>query len=138
MDIVIRDGCENMDWDAVAAMLATAYWSEGIQKEEVQKGAVNSALTVGAFSKKEQVGYLRVISDKTRFAYILDVFVKPEFRKKGIAGRMLNHTLDHPEFTGIYQWMLITRDAHKLYKKHGFVPITRTDDWMEIKKPKNR
>lgn len=133
-DIVIREGYSAMDWPAVTAMLTTAYWSEGIEQQEVCKGARHSALVVGAFDGERQVGYLRVISDKTRFAYILDVFVQADYRGCGVAVQLMDFALSHPDFTDVRLWLLITRNAHALYEKCGFVPLTRAGDWLEIRK----
>jgi len=92
-------------------------------------------LVVGVFSKDEgQIGYARVISDKTRFAYITDVYIEENFRKKGIGQKIINYILAHEELTDVYQWLLITRDAHGVYNKVGFNPVTRPLDWMEIRK----
>jgi GNAT superfamily N-acetyltransferase len=131
---VIKLGYANMDFTKVTAMLATSYWTPGIKIDEVKKGAKNSALLVGVFNKREQIGYARVISDKIRFAYILDVFVDERYRKKGIGQLMINKILNHPDLKDVYQWMLITRDAHGVYGKSGFKPLTRANDWMEIRK----
>lgn len=133
--ITMKDGLENMDFVRVTEMLAGAYWSRGIKIDEVTKGARNSALVVGAFADdQEQIGYARVISDKTRFAYILDVFVDERYRRQGIGQKMVNYLLTHPELSDVYQWLLITRDAHGVYSKVGFKPVSRPLDWMEIRK----
>ena len=134
-DIIIKDGIENMDFGKVTKMLANSFWSPEIKIEEVKKGAINSALVVGVFSKDEgQIGYARVISDKTRFAYITDVYIEENFRKKGIGQKIINSILAHEELIDVYQWLLITRDAHGVYNKVGFNPVTRPLDWMEIRK----
>lgn len=66
-------------------MLKDAWWSKGITISEVMQGAKNSALVVGVFTNDGlQIGYSRVVSDKTRFAYILDVYVDERYRRKGI------------------------------------------------------
>ena len=134
-DIIIKDGIENMDFEKVTKMLSNSFWSPEIKFDEVKKGAINSALVVGAFSKDEgQIGYARVISDKTRFAYITDVYIEENFRKKGIGQKIINSILAHEELIDVYQWLLITRDAHGVYNKVGFNPVTRPLDWMEIRK----
>jgi GNAT superfamily N-acetyltransferase len=123
-----------MDFDKATDMLKDAFWCIGIKKKEVLQGAKNSALLVGAFTKDNtQIGYSRVISDKTRFAYILDVIVDEHYRKQGIGRAMIGHILKHPDLKDVYQWLLITKDAHGVYKKAGFNPITRPVDWMEIR-----
>jgi len=128
----IRYGFENMDYVKVTEMLSHAFWSPGIGIDEVKKGASNSALVLGVFYNQEQIAYSRVISDKTRFAYILDVYVDERYRKNGIGQLMINSILKHDDLKDLYQWLLITRDAHGVYAKSGFKPLSQTDKWMEI------
>jgi GNAT superfamily N-acetyltransferase len=133
----IRIGNETMDFGAVTSMLADAYWCKGISREEVEESARNSAIVVGAFTEDgQQVGYARAISDKLRFAYILDVIVLEPYRGKGAAKAMMDRMIHGPEMSRVYQWLLITRDAHKFYEKLGFVVTSRPLDWMEIRKPR--
>lgn len=134
MDIIISNGYENMDFVKVTEMLSNAFWCPGIKIDEVKKGALNSAFVVGAYIEGNiQVGYARVISDKTRFAYICDVMVDENYRKMGIGQRMINYILSHEELDDVYQWLLITKDAHGVYKKSGFEPISRPESWMELR-----
>ena len=133
-NIIIKDEIENIDFEKVTKMLANSFWSPQIKISEVKKGAMNSALVVGAFLEDEgQIGYARVISDKTRFAYITDVYIDEKFRKKGIGQKMINCILNHKELSDVYQWLLITKDAHGVYSKVGFNPVSRPLDWMEIR-----
>src|SRR3990172_3297060 len=93
----IDDSIERIDFDQVRNMLKNAFWSKGIGIEEIKKGASNSALVVAAYDTDHSIaGYLRVISDKTRFAYILDVYVDEQHRHKGIARAMVRFAQNHP------------------------------------------
>ncbi|WP_316569266.1 GNAT family N-acetyltransferase [Neobacillus sp. YIM B06451] len=132
--ITIKEGLKNMDFEKVTEMLSNAFWCKGIKVDEVIKGAENSALVVGVFIDNNQIGYARVISDKTRFAYILDVYVHEDFRRNGLGQKMVQYILSHEELKEVYQWLLITKDAHGVYSKVGFNPISRPLDWMEIRK----
>ena len=124
-----------MDFEKVTELLSNAFWCPGIEIDEVKKGATNSALVVGAFThENSQVGYARVISDKTRFAYIVDVYVDGDYRKKGIAQELIKYIFSHHELKEVYQWLLITKDAHGVYSKVGFQPISHPFAWMEIRK----
>lgn len=135
--VTIKSGYENMDFKAVADLLSRAFWSPGIKQKEVEQGAQNSALVVGAFTEgRKQIGYARVISDKTRFAYILDVFVHEDYRRRGIGREIIRSILNSRELKDVYQWLLITRDSHEFYKKSGFSAIRRANDWMEIRAPR--
>ena len=132
-ELVVKDGAAEMDFERVRGMLAESYWSPGISRAEVVQGAENSALVVGAFLDGLQIAYARVISDTTRFAYILDVYVAEEHRRKGVCRTMMRHILTHRALKDVYQWLLITKDAHAVYRALGFAPVSRQTDWMEIR-----
>lgn len=131
-EFTIKDAYENMDFKAVTAMLTYAYWSPGIGQAEVEQGARNSALVVGAFDPAgKQIGYARVVSDKTRFAYLMDLIVHESRRRKGIGRAMVNHIMAHSSLKGVYQWVLKTKDAQGVYEKLGFGPLAHPEYWME-------
>ncbi len=112
-------------------MLAETYWSPGITKNEIEKGIRNSALVVGAYDTSgRQVGFCRVISDRTRFAYLLDVVIAPDARHNGIGQAMVRFAVTHPDLQDVYQWLLKTSDAHGVYGKCGFEPISDPEKWM--------
>jgi ribosomal protein S18 acetylase RimI-like enzyme len=136
-EYIIKAGYSEMDFDKITLMLKDALWCVGIKKNEVIQGAKNSALLVGAFTTDNiQVGFLRVVSDKTRFAYILDVIVDENYRKQGIGQAMVRFLIGHPDLKDVYQWVLLTKDAHGVYKKTGFTPIANPEGWMEIRHPR--
>jgi ribosomal protein S18 acetylase RimI-like enzyme len=125
----ISSDIRRIDWERVHAWLASSYWTPGIALERVRRGGENSALVLGAFREDEQAGYLRVISDKTRFAYLCDVWVHEEHRGKGLARRMVRVALEHPDFATV-NWLLATLDAHGVYEKLGFKPLQNPERWM--------
>jgi len=134
VDYYFKAGFDEMDFDIVTGFLTKAYWSLGIGKDEVIRAAQNSALVVGAFTGDgRQIGYLRVISDKTKFAYVLDVIVDEDRRKQGIGQAMLKYMLAHPDLKSVGKWALLTSTAHGVYRKLGFAPVDRPNDWMELK-----
>lgn len=136
-NIKIIDDIQKIDFVKVTQMLKDAWWSKGIDINEVKQGVDNSALVVGVFTPEGiQVGYSRVISDKTRFAYILDVYVDKNARKQGIGQAMIKFIFNHPELKDVYQWLLITKDAHGVYSKVGFKPLENPEKWMEIRNPR--
>lgn len=134
-EVIIKDGIEEMDFEKVTEMLSKADWSPGIKIDEVKKGAYNSSLVVGAFLPDgTQIAYSRVVSDRTRFAYIMDVYVHKNHRKKGIGQNMLKYIISHNYLKDVYQWLLRTDDAHDVYGKIGFEPVPHPEEFMEIKK----
>ncbi len=132
----IRDDIKRIKFEKVTEWLASTYWSPGIKRDEVERGAKNSSLVIGTYtSEGKQVGYARLASDKTRFAYIMDVFVEPTHRLKGVAQAMIRFAMEHPDHKPVYQWLLATHDAQKTYEKVGFKPLENPERWMRIKKP---
>jgi GNAT superfamily N-acetyltransferase len=138
IELILVDDPERIDFDKVTALLAGAYWSPGIGRSEVVFGARHSTLVVGAYLQDELVGYLRVISDRARFAYLVDVIVDPGYRGQGIGQAMVRYALNHERLKAVYQWLLRTRDAHGVYSRFGFINIDQPDRWMvrQTERPK--
>jgi GNAT superfamily N-acetyltransferase len=128
-DWELSSDLSRIDWPRVHGWLSSSYWSPGISLERVKRGAENSALVLGAFVGVEQVGFLRVVSDKSRFAYICDVWVDEKHRAKGLARGMVQFALNHPDFTTV-NWLLATVDAHGVYAKLGFTPLSNPERFM--------
>lgn len=128
----IDDSLERIDFTRVHAWLASTYWSPNIPRERVERAAQHSSLVVGAYSGAEQAAYLRVVSDRTTFAWVCDVFVDEAHRKRGLAKAMVRFALDHPEHQGIRRWLLATRDAHDVYRAVGFEMLSNPERWMFI------
>jgi GNAT superfamily N-acetyltransferase len=78
-----------------------------------------------------------VISDRTAFAYVLDVFVDEGFRMQGIGLAMVKHILACQDLKSVRRWLLFTQDAHEVYKKVGFQATLRANGLMEIIKQRN-
>jgi len=126
-------GNENMNFENVTEMLSDAFWCVGIKITEVKEAAKNSAVVVGIKYRGQQISYARVISDKTRFAYICDVYVHEKFRGNGLCKAMIDHILSCSELKAVYQWVLVTKDAHQIYEKSGFRKLENPEIWMEIR-----
>jgi len=124
------------DIDAVAAhaFLTRAYWSEGIPLALVERAIANS-LCIALRDGQGQVGFARVVTDRTTFAYLCDVYVLDAHRGRGLATWMIETLLAHPDLQGLRRFMLFTRDAHALYAGHGFAPLATPQRGMEIVRP---
>lgn len=132
------DDKSRLNFETLEKWLSKTYWSPNIKAEEIKKGSLNSTMVVGCYLGSEQVGFLRLVSDKTRFGYIMDVYVDVAHRKKGIAKNMILFAIRNPELEDVYQWFLATRGSHSVYKKVGFSPLINSERWMEFRKEKIR
>ena len=111
-----------------------SYWAKGISFSLVERSVQNS-LNFGVYHQEEQVGYARVISDFATFAYLCDVFILANYRGHGLAKWLMHCILNHPGLQGLRRFMLMTRDAHGLYRESGFTDLKNPPDVMEIAKP---
>ncbi|MBN2178507.1 MAG: GNAT family N-acetyltransferase [Deltaproteobacteria bacterium] len=136
MELEISSDQDKLRISDIRAMLSNAFWSLGITEKEISKGIQNSALVVGAYKNKQQVGFLRVVSDKIRFAYIMDVIVSENYRREGISRKMVQFAMEHNEMKDVYQWLLRTKDAHGVYEKFGFQKLQDPELWMSLIKPR--
>ena len=123
-----------LDVEAIHAFLSKTYWSPGIPRYIVQR-AIDNSLCFGVLLEGQQVAFARLVTDKTTFAYLADVYVLEEHRGRGLSRRMMDAIMAHPELQGLRRMMLATRDAHGLYAKFGFKPLAAPDRIMEIHVP---
>jgi len=123
-----------LDLHAVHEFLTNSYWARGIPLETVKRSLENS-LCFGIYRTAVQVGFARVITDRATFAYLADVFVLSEYRGRGLSRWLLECILQHPDLQGLRRWMLVTQDAHGLYRRYGFTSLQAAERWMEIHRP---
>ncbi|MBQ0958290.1 GNAT family N-acetyltransferase [Ideonella sp. 4Y11] len=128
--IEVSDDPARIDLDAVHAFLSRSYWSPGIAREKVAR-AIAHSMCFGVYDDGAQVGFARVITDRSSFAYLADVYVLESHRGRGLARQLLGAITGHPELQGLRRWLLATRDAHALYRLFGFGPPAAPDRLME-------
>jgi GNAT superfamily N-acetyltransferase len=123
-----------LDRPAMREFLAASYWSPGIPQDVLDR-ALEGSLCFGLYEGRRQIGFARAITDRATFAYVADVYVLEEYRGRGLALWLMQTVMEHPELQGLRRWMLLTRDAHALYRKVGFVDVARPERIMEIARP---
>lgn len=70
----------DLDIELIYSVVASTYWAKGISFSIFKKSLENS-LVFGAYDEhNKQVGFARVVTDKSTFAYLCDVFVLENFR----------------------------------------------------------
>lgn len=105
-------------------------WAVGIGRDVVER-AIDNSLCFGAYLDGRQVGFARVISDYATFANLVDVFVLPAYRGRGISKHMMEAVMAHPSLQGLRRFTLATFDAHGLYRRFGFTAPGRPELLME-------
>lgn len=96
-----------------------SYWSQNIPLATVE-AYIPHSLCFGLYETEEQIGFARLITDYTTFAYMADVFIIPTFRGRSLGKWLIQSILSHPQLQGLRRWFLFTEDAHELYQQYGF------------------
>lgn len=122
---------ERLNRALIRDFLAGSYWAPGIPSAIVDR-SIEGALCFGIYEGYAQVGFARVITDRATFAYLADVFVLESHRGRGLAVWLMEVVMGHPELQNLRRWILMTRDAHGLYRKFGFREIADAGRCMEI------
>lgn len=120
--------------EMVHEFLANSYWAKGIPMTTLRRSIENS-ICFGLYFSSQQIGFARVISDCATFAYLADVFILPAYRGRGLSKWLMECILAHPDLQGLRRWVLVTRDAHRLYVNYGFTTMKNPQRWMEIHDP---
>lgn len=111
-----------------------SYWAAGIPRSTVEN-AMDHSLCFGLYRAGAQVGFARVVTDRSTFAYLCDVFVEDGSRGAGLGEWLVSCVLAHPELQGLRRICLMTRDAHGLYERFGFRPMPDPSRYLEIHRP---
>lgn len=119
---------------AIHAYLSRSYWAEGIPLELVKR-SLEGSLCFGLYHRGAQVGLARLITDRATFAYLCDVYVLEEHRGQGLGEALMEALHAHPDLQGLRRFVLVTRDAHELYRRFGWSSLARSEGYMEITRP---
>lgn len=124
-----------VDLDFVHEYLSRrSYWAQGIPRDVVAASIAGSLPFVVADATR-QIGFARVITDEATFAYLADVFIDDEFQGAGLGKWLIATIMAHPALGRLRRWVLVTRDAHGLYARHGFVALAAPERYMERNDP---
>jgi GNAT superfamily N-acetyltransferase len=111
-----------------------SYWARGRSRQTVERSLAHS-ITLGGYLHGTMIGFARVVTDRATFAWLCDVFVMPEHRRRGVGKALLTAAVEHPDLQTIQRFVLATTDAHDLYRRFGFEILDRPDRWMIRRRP---
>ena len=135
LDYTISTDIKKMDFAMIHRFLSHSYWAKGIP-ENVLMNAMDNSLCFGLFKHNDtqndvQVAFARMITDKSTFAYLADVFVLPDYREQNLSTKLLDAVISHPDLQGLRRLMLATLDAHGLYEKYDFKSLDHAETFMQ-------
>ncbi|MFG3697871.1 GNAT family N-acetyltransferase [Micromonospora sp. NPDC047620] len=125
---------DRIDLDRVHHWLSTdAYWAIGRDRETVAR-ALAGSVAFGVYRPGDgrQVAVARAVTDGATFAWLCDVYVDPGERGRGLGTWLAGAVRDHLAGLGVRRILLATFDAHEVYAKVGFAPVTDPHHWMQL------
>lgn len=127
--LIITTDLNGIDIDFITTEIQATYWAKDRSKDQILKSIKNSFF-FSMFYEKKQIGFARVITDYSTFAYLCDVLITQNYQNKGYGKILLNTVLTHQELSTV-KWLLRTKDAHRFYKEFGFIKTERPERYME-------
>jgi GNAT superfamily N-acetyltransferase len=130
-DYVVTDDRAAVDLGVVQSFLANdSYWATGRTREQqARANELSTCFSVLHEPDGKFVGFARVLSDDVGFGWVADVFVLEPHRGHGVAVFLMQCVVE--SFQHLPRLVLGTRDAHGVYEKVGFGPLSRVERWME-------
>lgn len=130
-DFVISTDKDKLQLDVIQDYMENeAYWTIGRTRAMTEK-TIQYSLCFGVYHQNEQIGFARVVTDYTLFAYLCDVFILPAHQGQGLGKWLTEVILSYLDEEGVRWTMLATRDAHELYEQYGdFQKLYLPEKWM--------
>lgn len=129
----ISTDTNKLDLDRTLAFLHDTFWAKTLTMDRLHRAIANS-LCAGVYHQGKQVGFARLVTDYATFAYLTDVYVLEEHRRRGLALAMAELLVQHPAVAEVDHFALLTLDAQALYQKVGFSLSPHPSLWMELLK----
>ena len=98
-----------------------SYWAKGRPLGTVERLVSEASRVVGLYDDDRLVGFCRVVTDGTAFAWLADVYVLGDYRGRGLGVELVREAIEGSAFRDL-PWYLNTVDAQGLYAKLGFGP----------------
>ena len=109
-----------------------AYWALGREPEIIKNSFLNSIPISAIGENGEFLGVGRLVTDGHTFGWLCDVYVHPDFRGLGVGHAITKAAIEYFKGSPKFRLILITKDAHRVYKDCGFSGLSSPEKWMAI------
>jgi predicted GNAT family acetyltransferase len=116
-DITYSQTIDGVDWAQLTADLQADDFDNGRTPDELRRSFENSAVVAFAWFDGRVIGKARALSDGVCNAYVVDVWTHSDYRRRGIASRLMRLLEEGLDGQHIY---LFTDDAEEFYRSLGY------------------
>ena len=121
---------DKLDFNVVFGFLAQANWWHELTNESLER-ALRHSLCFSLMEQGRQIGFARVITDFVTYAYLCDVYIAEERRRRGLGSWLIHCVLEHPDLRKVKRLALLTHDAQNFYLGMNFCFAANCDCYME-------
>jgi len=118
-DYLISDDSTRLDLKRICQLLANTYWADRRSVEAIAT-SIEKSISFGVYHADRQIGFARIVTDHSTFAWICDVTIDPAYRGQALGKWLVQTVISHPAAQVSLQ-LLRTKDAQTLYEQAGFV-----------------
>ncbi|GAA1487553.1 GNAT family N-acetyltransferase [Brachybacterium sacelli] len=111
------------------------YWAAG-RERTVQDRVIETSRNYAMYeiATGAQVGYARIVTDETTFAWLADVIIDPAHRRRGLARELLDGILEDLAPMGLKRVVLkASVEGRALYEQVGWESLDGAEDWLELR-----
>jgi GNAT superfamily N-acetyltransferase len=125
-DFLLSNDKSRLDVDTIHGFLRRSHWAANRKRETVVQ-SIHHSLCYGIYHHQRQVAFGRLVTDYCTYAYLCDIFVDEAYRGRGLSKWMMSCIMENPDLSDLRRFTLATKDAHGLYEKFGFKPLSAED-----------
>lgn len=118
MNLQYETNSDKINWEAFKSDLIADEFHNGRTTQQLQNSFNNSQVQIYVLDGMRCIASARALSDSICNAYVVDVWTQTDYRRLGIASKMMEMIITACPGQHIY---LFTDDAVEFYKKNGFV-----------------
>lgn len=113
-----------LDVDTYLALRKSVGWKK-LSREQAQKALDNSLYVLVAYEGDKPVGMGRIVGDGAVICYVQDLLICPDYRKRGIGGRILEELKHYVQAlrldnTELMFALMCAKGREAFYESHGF------------------
>jgi len=111
------------DMDFVVTSLQSV-WRKGMPRERIEAAFANS-LCFALFESQEQIGCVRAVTDRNCVSWVVDLFLAPEYRGRGLGKWLMECVRNHPDLVHTRLVLSSVPESSSFYEHIGFEPMER-------------
>ena len=119
------------------ALYQREWWTKGRSLDATRRGVAGSQIVIGMVDEDDNLlAFLRVLTDHTFKALILDVIVAESARQRGLGGKLMDLVMAHEALREVRHFELYCRpELVEFYSSYGFTTDVGDIRFLRMTRP---